>query len=120
MRDLNNYSKNDCIKGFLFIDNDKLGEVNFKIIDESMGAIGGILIPSEKYEIYKFRIQKHCDNKGISNFDNFNFRIVLSNNKELSPEGGIGITDIKDFDEIYVESAGIDYKTIQEINNDNL
>lgn len=34
----------------LYIDNDKIGEVNFSIIDESMGAIGGVLKANETYK----------------------------------------------------------------------
>jgi len=96
------------MKAFLYIDNDKIGEVNFSIIDESMGGIGGILIANNNYQKYQVTIQQHFDNQGISNIDNFNFRILLTDNTELNPEGGIGITDSVDFDDIYVESVGID------------
>ncbi|MBE9597870.1 hypothetical protein [Pedobacter sp. MC2016-24] len=41
---------------YLYIDNDKIGKVDFKIIDESMGAISGDLITNENYGKYKLTI----------------------------------------------------------------
>jgi hypothetical protein len=96
------------MKAFLYIDNYKIGEVNFSITDKSMGGIGGNLITNDNYKKYQPTIQHHFEKQGISNLDNFNFRILLEDNTELKPEGGIGITDSADFDEIYVESAGLD------------
>lgn len=101
------------MKGYLYIDNDKIGEVNFSIIDESMGGIGGDLITNDNYKKYQPTIQQHFEKQGISNVDNFNFRIILEDNTELKPEGGIGVTDSVDFDEIYVESAGLDLSNFQ-------
>lgn len=101
------------MRGYLYIDNDKIGVVNFSIIDESMGGIGGALIANDNYKKYQPTIQQHFEKKGISNIDNFNFRILLEGNTELKPEGGIGVTDSADFDEIYVESAGLDLSKFQ-------
>ncbi len=105
------------MKGILYIDNDNIGEVSFSIIDESMGGIGGNLIANDNYKKYQPTIQQHFEKQGISNIDNFNFRIVLADNSELKPEGGIGITDSADFDEIYVEFAGLDSETMNKIKN---
>ncbi|MCX2575361.1 hypothetical protein [Pedobacter sandarakinus] len=91
--------------------------MSFSIIDKSMGAIGGNLIANENYKKYQAKIQQHFEKQGISNIDNFNFRIVLANSYELKPEGGIGITDSAEFDEIYVESTGLDTKTMDKIKN---
>jgi len=101
------------MKAFLYIGTEKIGEVHFSIIDESMGGIGGNLIANDNYKKYQPTIQRHFEKKGISNVDNFNFRILLEDNTELKPEGGIGVTDSVDFDEIYVESAGIDLSRLQ-------
>lgn len=105
------------MKGILYIDNDNIGEVSLSIIDESMGGVGGDLIANDNYKKYQPTIQQHFEKQGISNIDNFNFRIVLADNSELNPEGGIGITDSTDFDEIYVESAGLDSETMNKIKN---
>jgi len=101
------------MKGFLYIDNDQLGEVDFRIIDESMGVIGGDFIPKGSYDKYKPLIQSQSNQKGISNITDFNYRIVLKDKTELNPEGGIGITDLEEFDEIYVEAAGLEQNIIQ-------
>ena len=105
------------MKAYLYIGNDKIGEVNFSIIDESMGGIGADLIVNDNYKKYQTTIQQHFEKHGISNVDNFNFRIILEDNTELKPEGGIGVTDSADFDEIYVESAGLDTVTMDKIKN---
>ncbi len=105
------------MKGILYIDNDNIGEVSFSIIDDSMGGIGGNLIANDCYKKYQPTIQQHFEKQGISNIDNLNFRIVLADNSELKPEGGICITDSANFDEIYVESAGLDTETMNKIKN---
>jgi len=101
------------MRAYLYIDNDKIGEVNFSIIDECMGGIGGDLIANDNYKKYQPTIQQHFEKQGISNLDNFNFRILLEDNTELKPEGGIGITESVDFDGIYVESAGLDLSVFE-------
>ena len=103
------------MKASLYIDNDELGEVIFSITDASMGSIGGQLIVNRKYQKYQSAIQDQCITKGISNIDDFNYRILLPDNSELKPQGGIGITHLKEYDEIYVESAGVDQMTIEKI-----
>jgi hypothetical protein len=105
------------MKGFLYIDNDKIGEVDFKVIDESMGGIGGDLITNDNYKKYQQVIQQHYERQGVSNTNNFNFRIILEDNIELIPQGGIGITDCAVFDEIYVESAGLDLSILKSTNS---
>ena len=73
-----------------------------------MGVIGGNLVPNINYAMYRPKVQRQCDLKGVANVIDFNFRIILAGNTELSPEGGIGLTDIRGFEEIYVECAGLD------------
>lgn len=96
------------MKGYLYINDDRLGEVNFKVIDESMGVIGGGLKMYPIYEKYQKQIQFLYDSKGIANIVDLNFVIVLEGNTVLNSEGGIGVTDSVDSEEIYVESAGND------------
>ncbi len=104
------------MKGTVFIDNEEIGYADFKVTDESMGGIQGELNPTENYQKYKEQIQELFDKKGIANVDDFNFKIKLVDNTVLEPEGGIGITDCKDFGEILVESAGLDYRVIEKLN----
>ena len=97
--------------GQVYIENEIIGEVDFKIIDESMGVIGGDLIPNSNYIKYQLTIQEHFESNGISNIHNFNYKIILEE-IELKPEGGIGITDSIEFNEIFVESGGLDQVTL--------
>ncbi|SEH99031.1 hypothetical protein SAMN02927937_02581 [Paenimyroides aquimaris] len=101
--------------GYLYIENENIGEINFEIVDESMGAITGQLITNNNYLKFKDRIQQDCEEKGISNITDFNYKVLFSDNCKLKAEGGIGITDIKGFNEIYVEVAGIDSRMIDKI-----
>lgn len=64
------------MKGQIFIDNSEIGIVNFKIVDKSMGAIGGEFIAAENYNKFKSEIQKLTNKNGNANSKNFNFRIV--------------------------------------------
>jgi hypothetical protein len=101
----------------IFINNELIGETNFRISDESMGGIIGNLNQNNNYEKYKSKIQLLTEKNGIANISDFNFRILINNKKELNPEGGIGITDFKEFDEIIIESAGNNQETIEIIKN---
>jgi hypothetical protein len=103
------FFKKTTMKGSLFIDDIKIGEADLKVIDRSMGGIGGILDPFPEYTMYREQIQRLFDQKGIANVEDFNFRIVLEGGIQIEAEGGIGVTDSRDYpDEIYVESAGVD------------
>jgi len=103
------------MKGYIYIDSDLIGEANFKVIDESMGVIGGDMLPSVLYDHYKKQIQDLYENKGIANIDDLNFKIILENETQLDPEGGIGITHSPEFKVIYIDAAGLDVKTISMI-----
>ena len=103
------------MKGLLYIEDEKLGEVEFKVIGRGMGAIGGELNVYPAYEKYRNKIQSLYEERGIANVDDFNFVIVLEDNTVLNPAGGVGVTDSAEFEEIYVESAGIDYRIIERI-----
>lgn len=94
----------------VYIGKELIGNVIFEIVDESMGGISGKLQVNPNYEKFQNIIQKHTDENGISNPENFNYRIMTKNDIELKPEGGIGISDYKEFNDIIIESAGIDLK----------
>lgn len=102
------------MKGFLYIGNEKIGEVKFNVIDKSMGVISGGLIPEDSYLRYKTAIQEQCEENGVSNLKNFNYRVVLDD-AELIPEGGIGVTDLEEVDEIYVEVAGLHESVVKKM-----
>ena len=103
------------MKAQIYINHDCIGETNFRLVDESMGGILGDLITNDAYEKYKIKIQSLSEKKGIANISDFNFRILIDNKRQLNPEGGIGITDIKEFDEIIIESTGNRQEIIERI-----
>lgn len=102
------------MKAKIYLDNDLIGTANFKIADESMGGIIANFIPNEHYNHYKQLIQSKTSEKGIANVSDFNFRIVVDN-YELTPEGGIGITDLAELDEIIIEAAGLEQKIMERL-----
>jgi hypothetical protein len=42
--------------GYIYIDNNIIGEADFKVIDENMGVIGGDFIAYAHYENYRSQI----------------------------------------------------------------
>ena len=94
------------MSGSLYIDDVKIGEVYFQVIDEPMGAIGGELISNPAYETYRSKIQDLWQVKGIANISDFDFKIIV-NDMAIKPEGGIGVTEMPGLEEIYVEAAGL-------------
>tara|TARA_R110002126_G_scaffold60700_1_gene157677 strand:- start:221 stop:499 length:279 start_codon:yes stop_codon:yes gene_type:complete len=92
------------MEGKIFIDNFKIGIVEFKIIDESMCAIGGDFVAAKDYGKFKNEVQKLTQKNGNANSQNFNFRIVLEN-IELNPVGGICLIDSEEFGEMYIDIA---------------
>ena len=96
--------------GQIFIDDWEIGSVDFKIIDESMGAIGGPFLAAEKYKVFKKLVQKQTEKNGNASSNDFNFKIII-NGEKLNPIGGICLIDSKKFNEMYLDAAGlnIDY-----------
>ena len=101
------------MKANIYIESDLIGSTHFKIADIGMGGIIGDLSPNENYKKYRPKIQSLTENKGIANSEDFKFIIKLNDNQILNPEGGIGITDMKGYNEIIIESAGNPYEIIQ-------
>ncbi|QKJ28317.1 hypothetical protein HQ865_00595 [Mucilaginibacter mali] len=99
------------MKGDIYIDTDLVGHADLKIIDQSMGAIGGWLIPNPLYERYRQRIQDLYKVQGIACSQDLNFKVMIGY-ITLEPAGGVGITDAAAFDEIYVEVAGLNLQLV--------
>jgi hypothetical protein len=103
------------MKGSLFLHNELIGEVDLEIIDSSMGAVGGKLTCTTNYDKFQNQIQRFCSEKGIANSNDLPFVIFVNNNIKLMPQGGIGVTDVKGFDEVHVDAAGLDLDSINEL-----
>jgi hypothetical protein len=106
------------MKGYLTLYGERLGEIDFKVIDESMGGIGGRLVPFPAYSKFRDIIQSLYDSKGVANIDDFEFSIILQGDISIIPEGGIAVTDSRECDEIYVDSAGVHPDIISMIRGD--
>jgi len=102
------------MKGQIFIDNSEIGIVDFKIIDESMGAIGGDFIATENYTKFKSEIQKLTHKNGNANSENFKFRIFIDS-MEFNPIGGICLIDSEEFAEMYLDVAGLNQNELEKI-----
>jgi hypothetical protein len=100
------------MKGYLLLNNKQLGVVDFTLRDESMGAIGGELMPYASYNTIRKKVQCICEAKGVANIEDFPFYIQFDSGKLIVPQGGIGVTDIAGVDEIYVEAAGLEHELI--------
>lgn len=102
------------MNGIVFIDNYEIGIVDFKIIDESMGAIGGNFVATENYSRFKKEIQKLTDKNGNANSENFKFRIFIEN-LEFNPIGGICLEDSEEFAEMYLDVAGLNQNELEKV-----
>ena len=105
------------MNGTVYIDKICIGEVNFKVVDESMGGISGQLHPNHNYSTFKEKIRELSERNGIANVDDINIEIHLKNGSDIDQRGGIGIMDILGTDEIVVEAAGLRYDIIEKIKN---
>lgn len=102
------------MKANLYIGKTEIGNIELEIIDEFMGVLSGKLNPNKNYDKFKQIIMNHFDEKGISNINDFNYKIILENGCELNPEGGIGVIHSQEFiDEILVETAGNNLEKIK-------
>jgi hypothetical protein len=104
-----------AMEGFLYINDEKIGEVDLKIVDKSMGVIGGDLNVYLSYEMHRTEIQLLCKTNGNANSDDFRFSVILEDGTVLRPEGGIGVTDSAEFKERVIDIAGVDRDTIKKI-----
>jgi hypothetical protein len=79
------------------------------------GSRQGELTIYPAYKKYKERFQFLCERNGNANSDDFNFAIVLEDDTVVRPEGGVCLTDSAEFEERYVDAAGIAGEIIAKI-----
>ncbi len=91
-----------------------LGVFDAKIIDESMGVIGGLLQPTEEYyRSYQRIFREHLQKSDFEKIDGLQLRTILPWEVEVKPLGGIVVTDLEEHaDEITVEVCGIQEEII--------
>lgn len=80
--------------GYLLLENEHLGEIDFKVIDESMGVVGGDFVPYLAYYKWQKQIQSLYLTKGIANVDDFDFEVMIDG-KIVEPMGGLVLQILK-------------------------
>ena len=85
-----------------------LGIVKAAIIDESMGVIGGVLLPNNNYFIgFQSSLRKHNIRPDWNQLGTFELLAFTQASETLKCEGGICITDVEGNEEISVEFCGL-------------
>lgn len=91
-----------------------LGSIKAKIIDSSMGVIGGVLQPSDAYinqfqPFFRLHSKKSYWEIDWEEIQALDLKAISQVSGEIiQAEGGIGITDVEGFEEIPVEVCGVD------------
>jgi hypothetical protein len=102
------------MNGSVFIADCEIGIVDFKVIDESMGTIGGDFVAAENYSRFKKVVQNLTDKNGNANSENFKFRILIDN-VEFNPICGICLTDSEEFAEMYLDVARLNQNELEKV-----
>jgi hypothetical protein len=97
----------------------RLGDFEVKILDESMGVVGGLLHPTKAYlEEYQSLFREHLVRADFKRLAQLQLKAITQQGEELKPEGGIVITDVAEYaNEITVEVCGLDREEIKRIKN---
>ncbi|RFS19254.1 hypothetical protein DVR12_23760 [Chitinophaga silvatica] len=100
------------MKATLYSHTRPLGTIDMKIIDESMGVVGGILTPNKDY----FSLQpifRRCLGTQNNEIENLKLNIQLENGCFLQPLGGFSILDLRETPNVIsVEIPGSNYFNI--------
>lgn len=104
----------DYMKATVYSHTKPLGTIEMKIIDESMGVVGGFLTPNKNYLSLQ-QIFRKSGGRYNEELQQLNLNVQLENGCYLHPLGGYSIYDIEDFpDEISVDIVGSNYFNIFE------
>lgn len=92
------------------------GWVDAKVMDRSMGVIGGILQPSVDYftDFQPF-FRAHLQQPRWEQLTALQLQGVTSTNMKLDCAGGIYIIDVEGYFEIEVELCGIDFSVVESL-----
>ena len=101
------------MKAQIFIDTDRIGEVELTIIDESMGVLGGQVIVLPNYQKYRLRVQQETNSKGGANSEDFPLRLINEKGFVLKAQGGVMLIDSPEFEELSVEVSGVNLSELQ-------
>lgn len=97
------------MRAYLFANQDLLGSFDAKVIDRSMGIVGGFFKPTSLYlTIYQETFRNHLLKSDWNRMQALNLRVIAETGHELKPEGGILVTDLKEFPgDISIEVCGL-------------
>ena len=83
---------------YLFAKSTLLGKVNSRIVDDSMGVIGGLLEPSTAYyEDFQSFFRSHTAKADWRKLTQIELRAALETGEVLQCEGGICVDNIEGF-----------------------
>ena len=86
-----------------------LGIVDSKIIDESMGVVGGLLEPSNAYyNDFQLFFRAHTESADWNKLAQLELKATLASGEVLNCGGGICVTDVEMFPEVSIEFCGLD------------
>ena len=92
----------------LFAGSTSLGRVDSKIIDDSMGVVGGLLEPSSAYyESFRAFFRSHTEKADWEKLAQLELKATLDTGQVLYCDGGICVVDVEGFYEVPVEFCGL-------------
>ncbi|GAB3866875.1 hypothetical protein GCM10028824_08040 [Hymenobacter segetis] len=95
----------------LFAGSIKLGIVDSKIIDDSMGIVGGILQPSPAYfSDFQSFFRANTQAPDWQALADLELTGLFSLGEILECDGGICLTDVEEYSEISVEFCGLNQR----------
>ena len=96
---------------YIFAKSTLLGKVNSRIVDDSMGVIGGLLEPSTAYYGDFQSFFRSCTAKADwRKLTQIELKAALETGEFLQCEGGICVDDVEGFDEIDVSFCGLNQR----------
>jgi hypothetical protein len=88
-----------------------LGIIEAKVVDASMGVIGGMLNPTVAYYTnYQSFFQAHLETPNWEGLAALNLKAISLLIGEIVADGGIDITDVEGFDEVDANVCGIGFQ----------
>ncbi|MDU0368787.1 hypothetical protein ACFPAF_00145 [Hymenobacter endophyticus] len=100
----------------LFAGSTLLGTIEAKVVDVSMGVIGGTLKPTAAYYAsFQSFFRAHLealDWKGLAALE---LKAVSPMTGEIVAQGGVDITDVEGFDEVDANVCGIGFQQMNQL-----
>ena len=93
-----------------------LGTIEAKVVDASMGVIGGTLKPTSAYYTnYQSFLRAHLETPDWKGLAALNLKAISPLTGEIVAEGGIDITDVDGVDQIDANVCGIGFQQMNQL-----